>query len=187
MWLFRSDFPGFSESAEIWQSTLFVLKKVPVVSFFKNAEEYGQNCMKLMPPLPLSISKQHRISILESQKTLCMCLLRYWREVGVARSAREGGWTFKNVFEALFPPLVEKETQGHFSQKRSWHAKFQRILEQLGKSLQNSHIGPACTEPFNYYVDVRLISSPGRNWDYHDSKHILLLYCWRTLIPPLLI
>ena len=70
-------------------STLFVLKNVPVF-FIKNADKIcGKNCVKFNTPPPSppppspSVSKQCRISIFEA-KTLCMCLLRYWREIGEA-------------------------------------------------------------------------------------------------------
>ena len=48
-------------------------------------------------------------------KTLCVCLLRYWREMGGGGGGCKkgrGGWTFKNVFEALLPHLWKKN--GHF-------------------------------------------------------------------------
>ena len=44
---------------------------------------------------------------------------------------QKGGWTFKNVFEALFPHLWEKNCRDIFSQKRSQHAKLQPILSNL--------------------------------------------------------
>ena len=66
-------------------STLFVSRNVPVVFFFKNAETYGQNCVKFKPPPP--------------------------------------------------PPLSLCSSPSN----------------DLGKSLRNSHLGPACTEPFNSF------------------------------------
>ena len=64
---------------------------------------------------------------------------------GVARRAG----TFKNMCEALFPHLWKK-TQGHFSTGKELACQISADSEQLGKSLRNSHIGPACTELFNY-------------------------------------
>ena len=51
-------------------STLFVLKNVPVVFFFKNAETYGQIQIQPPPPPSLFVSKQRRISIFEGQNTV---------------------------------------------------------------------------------------------------------------------
>ena len=41
-----------------------------------------------------------------------------------------GGWTFKNVFEALFPCLSKEKTGTLFTEK-SLHGKFQQILSNL--------------------------------------------------------
>ena len=61
---------------------------------------------------------------------------------GVREKGGGEGWTFKNVFEALFPRLWKKKRRDIFSQKRSRQAKFQRILSNFKKSLRNRHIGP---------------------------------------------
>ena len=53
-------------------------------------------------------------------KTLCVCLLRHWRK-----------------------------TQGHFFTEKELAWQISVDSEPLEKSLQNCHIGPACTEPFN--------------------------------------
>ena len=118
-WLFRSDFPSCSKSAEM--STLCVLKNVPVF-FFKNAETSGQNRIKFNPPPPpppsppsLSVSKHRRISIFEGQNTVHVSFTLLdgdWGE-GV-RGGRGEGWTFMNVFEALLPRLWKKKTTGTF-------------------------------------------------------------------------
>ena len=41
--------------------------------------------------------------------------------------------------------------------------------EQLGKSLRNSHIGPACTEPFNYNTSF------GNACNYFFAYHVLVI------------
>ena len=58
--------------------TLFVLKNAP---FFQEGRRILTKLHENPPPPPpsLSVSKQRRISILESQ-TLCMCVVCYWRE-----------------------------------------------------------------------------------------------------------
>ena len=105
---------------------------------FKNAEEYGQNCVKfpLFSPSPNNVGFRSLRA-----NTLCVCLLRYWRKVGGR------GVDFQERVWSLVSPLVEKKTQGIFSQKRSRHAKFQQILSNL-----ENRYGPACTEPFNCKV-----------------------------------
>ena len=118
-------------------SALLVLRNVPV-SFFKNTEKLHP-ILPPPPPPPLSIFKQCRISILESQNTVCVSftLFEGWGG-GDARRVGGGGWTFKNVFEALFPRLWKK-IQGHFfTEKES--CQISDDSEQLGKSLRNSHI-----------------------------------------------
>ena len=76
-------------------STLCVLKNVPVGFYFKNAETSGQNCVKFNPPpLPLCPSPNNVEFRSLRAKTLCMCLLRYCREIeggGGARRAEGGG------------------------------------------------------------------------------------------------
>ena len=101
-------------------STLFVLKNVPVVFFFKNAETYGQNCVKFnpSPPLPLCSSPNNVEFRSLRAKTLCMCLLRYWREIeggGGGGCEKVGGRVnFQECFWSLASPLVEQKTQEHF-------------------------------------------------------------------------
>ena len=88
-------------------STLFVLKYVPVVFFFKNAETYGQNCVKFNPPPSLFVSKQRRISIFEGQNT-----------VHVSFTLLEGDWGGGGVREGRggvnFQECVWRKTQENF-------------------------------------------------------------------------
>ena len=67
-----------------------------------------------------------------------------------------GGGTFKKVllFEALFSRLWKKKPWHFFHRKGVGNCLISADSEQLGKSLRNSHIGPACTEPFNRYCDT---------------------------------
>ena len=64
-------------------STLFVLKNVPVVFFYKNAETWTKLCQIQPPPLPLPLcSSPNNVEFRSLRaKTLCMCLLRCWREI----------------------------------------------------------------------------------------------------------
>ena len=125
---FRCDFSSCSEFTEIWQADSFCVKKCPC--FFKEGwkicTKYAQNSTISPPPPPLSlsISKQHSILFLESQNT-----------VHVSFTLSEGGrgegcWTFKNMFEALFPHLWEK-TEGHFLTQKELACQIQRILSNL--------------------------------------------------------
>ena len=76
---------------------LFILKNVPV--FFSRRQKNMHNIARKSPPPP----PKH-----------CACV---FYAIG---GRGEGGWTFKNVFEALFPRLWKKKTQGHFlTQKES--------------------------------------------------------------------
>ena len=118
-WLFRSDFPSCSELAEIWHVYSFCVEKCPCGFVFKNAEAYGQNCVKINPPPPppsLFVSKQRRISIFEGQNTVHVSFTLLEGDWGGGGGGCEkvGGWTFKNVFEALLPCFWEKKPQEHF-------------------------------------------------------------------------
>ena len=100
-------------------SILFVLKNV---HFFPRSEgrKIWQNCGKFNPPT--SVSKQHRISILENQNTVCVCVCCTLLEV----EGGGGGWTFKNLSEALFPPW-KKSTGTFFHRKSVCMANFSRF------------------------------------------------------------
>ena len=115
-------------------STPFVLKHVPVF-FFKNAEKYGQSCVKFNatpPPPPLCPSPNNIGFRSLRAKTLCVCLLRYWREVlgGGGGARRAGGGLSRMCLKPCFP-TCERNRRDIFSQKRSRHAKFQQILSNL--------------------------------------------------------
>ena len=113
-WRFRSDFPSCPESAEIWHVYSFCVKKCPCFFFHK----WGSNASTPPPPppppppLPLCSSPNNVKFRSLRAKTLCMCLLRYWREI----EGGGGGWTFKNVFEALLSNLATcgKKNTGTF-------------------------------------------------------------------------
>ena len=71
-------------------------------------------------------------------KTLCVCLLRYWWKGG---GGVGGGLDFQER-------SMENLTWHFFTEKES-ASPISADSEQLGKSLRNSHIGPACTEPLS--------------------------------------
>ena len=160
-------------------STLFVLKNVPVF-FFKNAEKYGQNCIKVKPPFPLSLSitKQHRISILESQNTARVSFTLLVGG-GDARRGRGGGQVdFQERVWSLVYLLVEKKLQGHFCTEKESACQISADSEQLGKLLQNSHIGLACMEPFNYCVYSNL-RSPACEAHFFLTS---VANCWQAFV-----
>ena len=96
-------------------STLFVLKNIPV-GFFSRMQKHMDKIVSNSIPLPLCSSPNNVEFQPLRAKTLCMYLLCYWREIegGGCEKVGGGGWTFKNVFEALLPRLWKKKTQGHF-------------------------------------------------------------------------
>ena len=112
----------------------------------KNMDKIASNSTPPPPLLCLSPSNVGFQSL--RAKTLCVCLLCYWwRGGGGGVREGRGGWTFKNVFEAF---CLWKKMQGHFFTEKESACQISADSEQLGKSLWNSHIGPACTEPFIY-------------------------------------
>ena len=56
MWLFRSDFPSCSESAEIWHADSFFVKKWPCIFFHKRRNKASNTFLKVHPPLPPPIA-----------------------------------------------------------------------------------------------------------------------------------
>ena len=143
MWLFRSDFPSCSESADIWHVHSLCVEKCPGF-FFKNAEKYGQNCVKFNPP-SLSVSKQRRISILESQNTVRVSFTLLEGGLGGG-----GGGLSRTCLKPCFPACGKKRKGNFFTEKES-ACQISADSEQLEKLLRSSHIGLACMEPFNYY------------------------------------
>ena len=85
MWLFRSDFPSCSESAEIWHVYSFCVKKCPC--FF-------QECRKIWTKLrqiPLLCPSPNNVGFRSLRaKTLCMCLIYAIGGWVGARRAGEG-------------------------------------------------------------------------------------------------
>ena len=100
-------------------STLFVLKG----AIFSRMQKIWKKLCQIHPPpppaLPLCSSRNNVEFRSLRAKTLCMCLLRYWREIEGGGGGGGGGWwTFKNVFEALPPCLWKKNTGTFFNTKR---------------------------------------------------------------------
>ena len=135
-------------------STL-VLKKMPLCFFFKNAGNYGQNCVKFNtppPPPPLFPSPNNVGFRSLRAQTLCVCLLRYWREgVGVLQGGQ---------LKLSFPACGKKNYRDIFSQKRSRHAKFQRIL----RNLKNR---------YEIVTSGQLARSPSINNKYYNFQGLL--------------
>ena len=126
MWKFRSDFPSCSEFAEICHVDSFCVKNVPV--FFSRTQKNMDKTVWKSPPPPslsLSVSKQPRISILESQiiVRVCFTLLE-----------GEGGGLSRMCLKPCFPACGKKNTGHLFTEKEStWQISMDS--EQLGKSL----------------------------------------------------
>ena len=163
--------------------------------FFKNAETYGQNRVKLNPPPPppsLFISKQRRISIFEGQNTVHVSFTLLEGDWGGRRWGGGGGGrvNFQECVWSLASPLVEKKTQGHFLTQKESTCQISADSEQLGKSLRNSHLGLACTEPFNcnsFLIPAHKVGSATTaiffeaNWKGKNKRKAIVV-CARTNI-----
>ena len=75
-WLFRSDFPSCSESAELWHVYSLCVKKCPCGFFFQECKNIWTKLCQIQPPLPLCRSPNNVEFRSLRAKTLCMCLLR---------------------------------------------------------------------------------------------------------------
>ena len=108
MWLFRSDFPSCSESAEIWHDyTLFVLKNVRV--FFSRMQKKMDEIAWNSTPTPSPCVRLQTTYdfTLESQNTV-----RVFYAIG-----GESGEDFQERVWSLVSPLVEKK-QGQFFHRK---------------------------------------------------------------------
>ena len=126
MWLFRSDFPSCSES-----------------EMQKNMDKIASNST----PTSLPVSKQRRISILESQNTVSVSFTLLVVVVGGGGTRRAGGLS-RTCLKPCFPACGKKSTEKESA------CQISADSEQLGKSLWNSHIWTACTEPLNYPISA---------------------------------
>ena len=128
MWLFRSDFPSCSESAEIWHvySTLFVLKNVHV--FFQASRKIWTKLREMQPPPPLCPSPNNIGFRSLRAKTLHVFFMLLEGDGGEGGlwEGQGGRWTFKIVFEAVFPRLW-KETKTFFHRKGVSMPNFSRF------------------------------------------------------------
>ena len=114
---FVAIFQVAQNSLKFAMSTFFVLK---MSVFFSTTQKNMDKTVWKSPHLPVSVSKQPRISILESQIIVRVCFTLL----------EEEGVDFQECVWSLVSPLVPK-IQDIFSQKKSRHGKFQRILNNL--------------------------------------------------------
>ena len=110
-----------AESAEIWHVYSLCVKKCPCGFFFQECRNIWRKLCQIQPPppsLPLCPSPNTVEFRSLRAKTLCMCLLRYWREIergGLREGRGGGGVNSQECVCSLASPLVEKtKTQGHF-------------------------------------------------------------------------
>ena len=118
---FCSDFPSCSESAEICHVDSLCSKNVAVVFFFQEGKKYGQNCSNSPSPPPLSLS-------------LSLCLSPNnvgFRSLRTKTLLDGGGGLSRTCLKPCFPACGKKKHRDIFSQKKSRHGKFQRILSNL--------------------------------------------------------
>ena len=107
MYLFRSDFSSCLESTEIWHADSFCV-------FFKKAEKYRPNFVKIHPPLcpsPNIVGFQPLRT-----KTLCMCVFMPL-EGGGGRGGGGGGGqkegvAFQELVWSLVSPLFDTKRVG---------------------------------------------------------------------------
>ena len=145
-WQIHSDFPSCSESAEIAMPTLFPWKNVAVF-FSTSGETRLQTCFwkfpppylpssPLPPPPPSSNSGHTHAQCFGSQGSKFYIV---WR-----RTEREGG-----AILSIFFCLLEKKNLGIFLTQTESTWQISADSEQLGKLLQNCHLGLAFLDPFN--------------------------------------
>ena len=103
-WQFSSNLQVAQNPLKFAMSTLFVLKNVPVVFFSRRQKSMDKIAWKSTPPPPSLCPSPNNIGFWPLRaKTLCVC---------------------------FFPCLWWKKPE-FFSQKKSRHGKFQRILSNL--------------------------------------------------------
>ena len=114
MWLFRSDLPCSSESAEIWHADSFSVKKCPCNFFSTSGEIRLQtHSWKSTPPPPTNSVKDTRTVFWLSSIEILRCLETDEERRGVEFDA----------ISFVFFCILEKKTHGH--------AKFQPIMSNL--------------------------------------------------------
>ena len=160
---------------EIWHVYSFCVKKYPCISL--------QECRKIWtklrenPSPPSLCPSPNNVGFWSLRaKTLCMCFLRYWREVGGGGgSGREGvarrgeGVDFQERVWSLVSPLVEKNG-ATFTEKES-ACQISADSEQFEKSPWNHHIGLACTETFNSFPTDKCSVLPTVPWPQCSTLH----------------
>ena len=110
-------------------STLFV-KNVPVFCFSRGQKIWTKlHANPTPPPPPPLCLSPNNVGFRSLRASVCVHV-SYWGGGGV-QDREEAVWTFKNMFEALFPCLREKKNRDIFSQKKSLHGKYQWILSNL--------------------------------------------------------
>ena len=161
MWLFHSDFPSCSESTEIWHVYSFWVKKCPCVFFsFQECRKIWIKLHQIQPPPPppLYVSKQCRISILENQNTVRVSFTLLVRGRG-GSARRAGGGPSRTCLKPCFP-ACRKNAGTFFHRKGVSMPNFSRFWATW-KIATKSHIGPACTEPFNCQCKIIGLTASG--------------------------
>ena len=107
-------------------SILFVLKNVRVF-LSRRQRNMDKIAWKSNPPPPSLCPSPNNVGFRSLRAKHCLCVVYYWR--GGGGDARLGvgvWWTFKNMFEALFPCLWEIRTwtKTFFHRKRVGMANF---------------------------------------------------------------
>ena len=70
------------------------------------------------------------------------------------REGRGGGLS-RTCLKPGFPACEKKNCRDIYFTEKEWASQISADSEELGKSLRNGHVGPACTEPFNKLLRVQ--------------------------------
>ena len=115
--------------------TLFVLKNAP---FFQEGRRIWTKLHENPPPPPHPpCPSPNNVGFRSLRAKHCACVLY---AIGGRR------WSFKNVFEALFPHLWKKK-DGHFFTEKELAWQSSAVSEQHGKSLRIFNLGLASMDP----------------------------------------
>ena len=136
----------------------FCVKKCPCVFFHKRGSKASNTFLKVQTFLPPPFSPlPPPPSPSNSIMTHAQCFGPQRSKFGDGQRAGGGGGGGLNLTQ--FGPYFSiflKKIQGHFLTQKESTCQISDDSEQLGKSLRNSHMGPACTELLNCFIHLFL-------------------------------
>ena len=176
MHLFCCDFSSCSESTEIWHAYSFWVKKYRVF-FFKKAEKYGPNCTKIHPtPLPLCPSPNIVGFQSLRTKTLHVCF------TPLEGGSEEGGGLSRACLKPCFP-TCGKKNRDIFWHKKSQHAKFHQIPENLkNRNEIGTHASLWRSPSISVAVNFHSVPGSRKCWTVRHIRCVGELGCFRVLV-----